>query len=128
MNLLAIETSTEFCSLALSRGNAFHSAHFHAGQRHAELVLGEVEKLLREAGVERSDLEGNADGTGPVAVAGVRIACGVTQRLALARGLRVVGVVARRAQAEEWVVKGSKTGLPRKIVAGLDAWMGEVFH
>src|SRR3954469_21692554 len=128
MNLLAIETSTEFCSLALGRGGEVRSAHFNAGQRHAELILGSIERLLADAGLKLSDLDGIAYGMGPGAFTGLRIACGVTQGLALARGLPVVGVGTLEALAEEFASKQGGNGGIRKIIACLDARMGEVYH
>ncbi len=120
MNLLAIETSTEFCSLAVGSGASVHVSHVHAGQRHAEMVLGAIGALLAEAGLGVADLDGIAYGMGPGSFTGLRIACGVTQGLALARGLGVVGVCTLEALAEE---SGADA-----VIACLDARMGEIYH
>ena len=120
MNLLAIETSTEFCSLAVRRGESVHVSHVPAGQRHAEMVLGAIAALLAEAGLGVADLEGIAYGMGPGSFTGLRIACGVTQGLALARGLGVVGVCTLEALAEESEADA--------VIACLDARMGEIYH
>lgn len=120
MNILAIETSTEFCSLAVGSGASVHMSHVHAGQRHAEMVLGAIGALLAEAGLGMSNLDGIAYGMGPGSFTGLRIACGVTQGLALARGLGVVGVCTLEALAEE---SGADA-----VIACLDARMGEIYH
>ena len=120
MNLLAIETSTEFCSLAVRRGESVHVSHAPAGQRHAEMVLGAIAALLAEAGLGVADLEGIAYGMGPGSFTGLRIACGVTQGLALERGLGVVGVCTLEALAEESEADA--------VIACLDARMGEIYH
>jgi tRNA threonylcarbamoyladenosine biosynthesis protein TsaB len=120
VNLLAIETSGEFCSLALARGETVFARHFPAGKRQAELALDTLEDLLREAQLALDVLEGIAYGEGPGAFTGLRVACGLTQGLALARSLPVVGVGTLEALAEE-----SGEG---KVVACLDARMGEVYH
>src|SRR5256885_11117386 len=91
MNLLAIDTSTDFCSVAASRGEAVFSRHERASQRQAETILGMVEELLAEAGVELARIRGIAYGEGPGSFTGLRIAAGVTQGLALARGIGVIG-------------------------------------
>ncbi len=101
MNLLAIETSTEFLSLAVCRGDAVFANHVEAGQRHAEMILGSISALLGEAGLRLGDLEGIAYGEGPGSFTGLRIACGVVQGLALARGLKALGVSTLLALAEE---------------------------
>jgi len=120
MNLLAIDTSTEFCSVAASRGETLFSRHEPAGQRHAEMILGMVETVLAEAGLQIAQIEGIAYGAGPGSFTGLRIAAGVTQGLALARGVGVVGVGTLLALAEE--------AAGERIVSCLDAHMGEVYH
>lgn len=120
VNLLAIETSTEFLSLALSRGGDVHAHYEQAGQRHAELILDSIAALLGRAGIGLRDLDGIAYGEGPGSFTGLRIGCGVVQGLALARGLRVLGVSTLLALAEE--------AASDHVVACLDARMGEVYH
>src|SRR5262249_1491039 len=120
MNLLAIDTSTDSCSVAASRGDARFSRSEPALQRQAERVLGMVEDLLAEARLDLGDIEGIAYGEGPGSFTGLRIAAGVVQGLALARGVGVIGVGSLLALAEE--SKGEK------VVACIDAHMGEVYH
>jgi tRNA threonylcarbamoyladenosine biosynthesis protein TsaB len=124
MNLLAIETSSEFCSVAASRGDAVFARHEPAGQRHGELVLPMIDAALADAGLALQDLDGIAYGAGPGAFTGLRIACGVTQGLALARALPVVGVGTLLALAEE----GAGAAGDAAIVACIDARMREVYH
>ena len=120
MNLIAIETSTSYCSLAVSSGDQVFSRHILAEQRHAEILLDELDVLLCEASLALADVQGIAYGEGPGAFTGLRIACGVTQGLALSRNLPVVGVSTLLALAEE-------AGEPRVIVC-IDARMSEVYH
>jgi tRNA threonylcarbamoyladenosine biosynthesis protein TsaB len=120
LNLLALETSTPYCSVAVSAGERVFSRHFEAGQRHAELALEVVDELLREAGIRVADLQGIAFGEGPGSFTGLRIACGLAQGLALARSLPVLGIGTLGALAEE-------AGAAR-VIACLDARMGEVYH
>jgi tRNA threonylcarbamoyladenosine biosynthesis protein TsaB len=119
VNLLAIETSTDFLSLALSRGDAVFAHHEPAGQRHAELILDAISALLDRAGMDVGDLQGIAYGEGPGSFTGLRIACGVVQGLALARGLKVLGVSTLLALAEEAAAE--------KVLACIDARMGEIY-
>jgi tRNA threonylcarbamoyladenosine biosynthesis protein TsaB len=120
MNLLAIDTSTDSCSVAASRGPELFSRREPAAQRQAERVLGMVEELLAEARLALGQIEGIAYGEGPGSFTGLRIAAGVTQGLAFARGIGVVGVGSLLALAEE--------AAGEKVVACLDAHMGEVYH
>ena len=120
MKLLALETSTPFCSVAVDRDGEVFARHFEAGQRHAELALDAVDALLREAGIDVSLLDGVVYGEGPGSFTGLRIACGLVQGIALARSLPVVGICTLAALAEE-----SGAG---RVIACLDARMGEVYH
>ena len=119
MNLLAIESSTTFLSLAACRGEEVFTHHVVAGQRHAEMILGAVSMLLARAGLGLGDLGGIAYGEGPGSFTGLRIGCGVVQGLALARGLQVIGVGTLLALAEESAAD--------KVYACIDARMGEVY-
>ncbi len=120
VNLIALETSTEYCSLAVSRGAQLFERSFHAAQRHSELALPCLRELLQEAGLDMHAIEGIAFGAGPGSFTGLRIACGLAQGLALARNLPVAGIGTLLALAEN---SGAD-----KVIACLDARMGEVYH
>ena len=124
MNLLAIDTSTDFCSVAASRGEALFSRHERAGRRQAETILGMVDEVLAEARIELAQIDGIAYGEGPGSFTGLRIAAGVTQGLALARGIGVIGVGSLLALSEE----AAKDAASGRVIACLDAHMGEVYH
>ena len=120
MNLVALETSTEYCSLAVSRGAQVFDRSFHAGQRHSELALPALHEMLQQAELDMSGIDGIVYGAGPGSFTGLRIACGLAQGLALARDLPVVGIGTLLALAE---ASGA-----HQVVACLDARMGEVYH
>ncbi|MGH8734440.1 MAG: tRNA (adenosine(37)-N6)-threonylcarbamoyltransferase complex dimerization subunit type 1 TsaB, partial [Burkholderiales bacterium] len=96
MRFAAIETSTEWCSVALWRDGEIAALERRAGQSHSELALPMLESLIK--GVT---LEAIAFGAGPGAFTGLRIACGIAQGLAFARGLPVLGVSTLEALAQE---------------------------
>jgi len=116
----AFETSTEWCSVALWRDGELSAIEQRAANRHGELALPMLARLLAAAGLKVADLEAIAFGAGPGSFTGLRIACGIAQGLAFARGLPVLGVSSLEAMAEE-------CGAPR-VVACLDARMGEVYY
>jgi len=124
MNLLALDTSTDFCSVAASRGETLFSRHERAGRRQAETILGMVDEVLAEARIELAQIHGIAYGEGPGSFTGLRIAAGVTQGLALARGIGVIGVGSLLALSEE----AAKDAASGRVIACLDAHMGEVYH
>jgi tRNA threonylcarbamoyladenosine biosynthesis protein TsaB len=120
MNILALDTSTEYCSVALWRDGAVIERSELAGQKHSELLIDMLDALLNEAGVKLAQLDGIAFGKGPGSFTGVRIACGATQGLAFGSNLPVAGVCTLEALAEA-------SGRPR-VIAALDARMGEIYH
>ena len=120
MRLVAVETSSDWCSVALCVDGEIAGLERRAPNRHSELALPFLEKLLGEAGWNASLLDAVAFGAGPGAFTGLRIACGLAQGLALARGLPVVGVSAFEAIAEE-------SGATRVAVC-IDARMHEIYY
>ncbi|HVK54941.1 MAG TPA: tRNA (adenosine(37)-N6)-threonylcarbamoyltransferase complex dimerization subunit type 1 TsaB [Burkholderiales bacterium] len=117
--ILAIETSTEYLSIALTNGEVVVVRDCVAGQKHSELVLPMIEDVLAEAGVDRTSLHAIAFGVGPGSFTGLRIACGVTQGLAFGLGLPVIAVSTLEAVAEATERD--------KVVVALDARMGEIY-
>jgi tRNA threonylcarbamoyladenosine biosynthesis protein TsaB len=119
MKILALETSTEFCSVALWRDGEVVERCELVGQKHSEVLIEMVDALLREGGEKLKQLDGIAFGKGPGSFTGVRIACGATQGLALGAGLPVVGVCTLEALAE--------AAGEHKVLAALDARMNELY-
>ena len=120
MRFAALETSTEWCSVALHVDGETRALERRAGQRHSQLALPMLRRLLSQWHLRPEDLDAVAFGAGPGSFTGLRIACGLAQGLALARGLPVLGISSFEAIAEE-------AGAPR-VVACLDARMREVYY
>jgi tRNA threonylcarbamoyladenosine biosynthesis protein TsaB len=121
MNLLAIETATESCSVALLSGERLFARSELAPRRHAELLLPMCDEVLAEAGLARRALNAIAFGCGPGAFTGVRLAVSAAQGIALALDLRVVPVSSLAALA----LQAPDNGAP--ILAVIDARMGEIY-
>ncbi|MFZ2300639.1 MAG: tRNA (adenosine(37)-N6)-threonylcarbamoyltransferase complex dimerization subunit type 1 TsaB [Gallionella sp.] len=120
MKILALETSTEYCSVALWQDGAVMERSGLAVQKHSEMLIAMLDALLKDAGLRIKDMDGIAFGMGPGSFTGVRIACGATQGLALGANLPVAGICTLQALAEA-------SGKPR-VIAALDARMGEIYH
>lgn len=121
MKLLAIETATEACSVALWVDGAVHERFEVAPRQHSALVLPWAEALLAEAGLARTALDAVACGRGPGAFTGVRLAVSLTQGIALALDRPVVGVSTLAALAAQ----APEDGVP--VLAAIDARMGEIY-
>ncbi len=123
MKILALDTSTEWCSVAVGDGAHWIARDVHAGQTHSERLLPFVTEVLAAGGWSLADLDGIAFGAGPGSFTGIRIGCGVAQGLALGADLPVVPVSTLAAIAHaHWCDRGSP-----HVVACLDARMREVY-
>lgn len=121
MNILAIETATEACSVALLHGDEVIDRTELAPRRHTELVLPMAEELLAEAGITRKQLDAIAVGRGPGAFTGVRLAISVAQGMALALDVPVLPVSSLAALAMQAPRNGAA------ILAVIDARREEVY-
>ncbi|HEY8266538.1 MAG TPA: tRNA (adenosine(37)-N6)-threonylcarbamoyltransferase complex dimerization subunit type 1 TsaB [Steroidobacteraceae bacterium] len=116
MRFAALETSTDWCSVAVWLDGEVRALERRAPNRHSEYALPMLESLMQDGG----RLDAIAFGAGPGSFTGLRIACGLAQGLAFAHGLPVLGVSTLEATAEE-------AGAPR-VVACIDARMREVYY
>lgn len=120
MNLLAFETATDVCSVALETDGKMFSEEIRANQVHSRVLLPTAETLVNKAGLSFSKLDGLVVGTGPGGFTSLRIGLASVQGLALAHGLPIYPVssllnVASAVVGVDWVW----------VV--MDARMGEVY-
>ncbi len=136
--LLAFETATEACSVALWIDGEVRERFEIAPRRHAELALPWADALLAEAGLARAQLDAIAVGRGPGAFTGVRLAIALAQGIALALDRPVLPVstlatLAMRARVTTpaagagSVASASPTSSPLHVLAAIDARMGEIY-
>jgi len=121
MKLLAFETATEACSVALYVDGQVRERFEIAPRRHAELSLPWAEELLADAGIARSQLDAIALGRGPGAFTGVRLAIAIAQGIALALDRPLVPVSTLQVLALR-----APAGADQ-VLSSIDARMGEVY-
>lgn len=119
MKLLALDTSTEYCSVAVWQDGTITQCCELVGQKHSERLIAMIAEVLRAADCTLQEMQGIAFGKGPGSFTGVRIACGATQGLALGANLPVLGVCTLEALAQ---ASGH-----HKVIAALDARMAELY-
>lgn len=120
MNILALDTSTEFCSVAVWQDGAVQQRVVHAGQSHSTVLLEMVDAVLRDGGLRLNALDGIAYGAGPGSFTGLRIACATAQGLAFAAGIPLMGIGTLQALAEGCGAE--------RVICCLDARMQEIYH
>ncbi len=120
---MAIDASTEACSVALTFNNQTISEFELAPQSHSLLLLPMIDRLLKKADIKLAQLDGLIFGQGPGSFTGVRIGVGVAQGLAFAADLKVVGVSTLQAMAQ----KAYRLHQQVEVIATIDARMSEVY-
>lgn len=123
MNILALDTSTEGCSVALLKERTIIDRYEIAPQKHTELILPMIEEVLNLSSMTKKEINAVAFTEGPGSFTGLRIAIGVAQGLCFALDipaipLSTLRVIAQRAFREN--------GQSRVLVA-LDARMQEIY-
>ena len=124
MNYLAIDASTEACSVALQVNGEIYSRYDLCPQSHSLQLLPMVDELLKEANITLAQCDGLIFGRGPGSFTAVRIGVGVAQGLAFAPNLPVVGVSSLQAMAQLAFMKYQKT----RVLSVIDARMSEVYN
>ena len=123
MKLLALDTSSLACSVALSLGNDLLERHEEQAREHTRLLVPMVRELIDEAEIEMSDLDAIILGNGPGSFIGMRIAASVAQGLAHGAGLGIVPVSSLAAVAAEVFAQGDE----EFVAVTQDAHMSEVY-
>ncbi len=123
MNLLAIESSTENCSVALEAGGQRLERQAVEPRGHAQRILPWSQALLAEAGLGFNDLDGLVVGRGPGSFTSLRIGLGIAQGVALAHDLPIYPVSSLEALAQTVDPDCQAPAL----LCLLDARMGEVY-
>ncbi|MGB3727067.1 MAG: tRNA (adenosine(37)-N6)-threonylcarbamoyltransferase complex dimerization subunit type 1 TsaB [Glaciecola sp.] len=123
MNILAIDTATEACSVALLKGEQVDAIFDVIPQQQSQQILPMIDTLLTKHNLNVSDLSAIAYGRGPGSFTGVRIATSTVQGLALGANLPVVEVSTLAAMAQQ---NYEQHGFEHSVVM-IDARMQEVY-
>lgn len=121
---LAIDTSTEICSVALLKNKSAFVLEEKTPQSHGQVILSLVKKAIEEANIQPADIQVIAFGRGPGAFTGLRIGIGVVQGLAYGLNRPVVPVSTLQALAQTAFLKTGENF----ILVALNAQMREVYY
>jgi len=123
MKLLALDTSSVSCSVAVKIDNAIIERYEEQPREHTRLLLPMIQEVLQESGVALSELNAIVLGNGPGSFIGMRIAASVAQGLAYGSGLNIVPVSSLAAVAAEVLAESDAA----EVVVTQDAHMNEVY-
>ncbi|WP_248464072.1 tRNA (adenosine(37)-N6)-threonylcarbamoyltransferase complex dimerization subunit type 1 TsaB [Pectobacterium versatile] len=121
--ILALDTATEACSVALWNEGEIHSLFEICPREHTQRILPMVQQVLADSGLTLKDLDALAFGQGPGSFTGVRIGIGIAQGLALGADLPLLGVSSLATMAQGAFRLKQAT----HVLAAIDARMGEVY-
>ncbi|MEI7377596.1 tRNA (adenosine(37)-N6)-threonylcarbamoyltransferase complex dimerization subunit type 1 TsaB [Dickeya chrysanthemi] len=121
--ILALDTATEACSVALWNDGDVHSLFEVCPREHTQRILPMVQQLLADHGITLNQLDALVFGRGPGSFTGVRIGIGIAQGLALGADLPMLGVSTLATLAQgAWRQRGVG-----RVLTAIDARMGEVY-
>ncbi|HXH55502.1 MAG TPA: tRNA (adenosine(37)-N6)-threonylcarbamoyltransferase complex dimerization subunit type 1 TsaB [Gammaproteobacteria bacterium] len=123
IKLLAIDTATDACSVALYVNDQILERFSIAARTHTRLLLPMIDDLLKEAAITLAEIDAFAFGRGPGSFTGIRIACSVIQALSFGINKPVVSVSTLRALAQG----AARTSGATQVFASLDARLESLY-
>jgi tRNA threonylcarbamoyladenosine biosynthesis protein TsaB len=123
LNILALDTSSDACSVALLTRNIITENFQLIPRQHNALILPMIEQILGEAGLTLKQLDAIAFGRGPGSFTGLRIAASVVQGIAFAADLPVLPISTLQALAQAALREFSVT----QVIAAIDARINEIY-
>jgi len=127
MRILALESTTEACSVALYNDGRIVEKFEVAPRQHTSLLLKMVDSLLFEEGVSKHELDAIAFCRGPGAFTGLRIAIGVAQGLGFGLNIPLIPISSLAALAQGGLRHSEIHGENAVFLSCLDARKNEVF-
>ncbi len=125
-NILAIDTSTDACSVALYMAGQTSELHEDAPRQHSQRLFAMLRELLPNGNLREQGIDAIAYANGPGSFTGLRIAASAVQGLAFANHLPAVPVSTLACQSQTALRKGL-VGADATVLSLLDARIGEVY-
>ncbi|TXS95528.1 tRNA (adenosine(37)-N6)-threonylcarbamoyltransferase complex dimerization subunit type 1 TsaB [Parahaliea maris] len=125
-NILAIDTSTDACSVALQREGSISEIHEIIPRQHSQRLFGMLSELLADGKLREQGIEAVSYGAGPGSFTGLRVCASAVQGLCYANSLPAIPVSTLEAQAHAARREGL-TRVGEYLLSTLDAHIGELY-
>ncbi|WWP01914.1 MAG: tRNA (adenosine(37)-N6)-threonylcarbamoyltransferase complex dimerization subunit type 1 TsaB [Candidatus Dasytiphilus stammeri] len=123
MRILAIDTSTELCSVALLDNKEVDSLYEFSPREHTQLILPMIQKILSDRCIELPQLDAIAVNRGPGSFTGLRLGISIAKGIGLGTNLSIIGISTLAILAEKaWNMFGAQ-----RVLVAIDAHMGEFY-
>lgn len=123
LTLLALDTSTEACSVALLNKGEKTYLNELAQRSHTKRILPMVDEILANSGIRLAQVDALVFGRGPGSFTGVRVGAGIAQGLAFGADLPVIPISNLTAMAQAAFELHQR----ENVAAAIDARMNEVY-
>jgi tRNA threonylcarbamoyladenosine biosynthesis protein TsaB len=125
--LLAIETSTDACSVAVCHQSIVQETFVVRAREHNQILLPMIDELLRGLKLSFSDLDAIAFGAGPGSFTGLRLSAGVVQGLAFSAQKPVIAVSSLATLALSATVQHIGSNQSATLLTIVNAHMQDVY-
>lgn len=123
--ILAVDTATELCSVALGVDHRVYSREVLGQRIHTQALLPMIHELISEAGISIQDITAVAVGKGPGSFTGVRIGVGLAQGLAFGLNCSIYAISTLEALAVQGIAHASTPN--HVIIPMIDARLKEIY-
>lgn len=123
MKLLALDTATDACSVALNINGEIIERYELLPRLHSRELLPMIDRLFADAGLALTSMDAVAFGCGPGSFTGLRVATAMAQGLAYAVDIPVIAVSTLAALAQQ----GYRCYGSSNVLSAMDARMDEVY-
>ena len=125
ITMMALDASTELCSVSLKVGNEQKSLHYQEPKAHSEKLIPAIDYLLKEFDIPMSSIDAIAFGKGPGAFTGLRICTSIVQGLAFSLDKPIIPISSLDALAYQ--AYREKFWTHETLIACIDARMSELY-
>ena len=121
--ILAIDTSMDYCSVAVYKTKKIYSISEKCKKEHTKKILPMIKKILKNADITLRELNYVAYSKGPGRFTGIRIAIGIAQSFSLSLKIPILDISTLSIIAE----KAWRKYKIKKILIAISARLGQVY-